>query len=434
MPARSASMWPRPRPTSDKPQARHASSRTCASRTARSISSMTSKGTERRIEHIAAQFQPADARRAVHRHRQVRLEGADRRFQLRADHARRPPRETPGEARARPRYAGDRRALRRQRPDPAGLLRARASCPPRSHSIPSLLAWMREKPPAATAIGDGELASHARLEEGRDHLQRCALRARACERAGPGGRHLADPAAACQGGARARSSRPQPVSRGQRLGGPATRPSRKQPSRARHATPRRAVPRQAQLGRSLAASDARKRQEQFTKPDGSGRSAERDRDRRRHRKLALTPAVRATDDASPPTPPVAPAAAPVASPASFDADVNLNVRKTRVAHLELGPSSLGLAFRDGVLNATLGGMELYDGHATGKLVLDAAKPVPAFTGDFRLDGVAGQDAAVATPRSSACSKAAPSSRFRSAAPARNRTRSSPRCRARAASP
>ena len=75
------------------------------------------------------------------------------------------------------------------------------------------------------------------------------------------------------------------------------------------------------------------------------------------------------------------------SPASFDADVNLNVRKTRVGHLEIGPSSLGLAFRDGVLNATLGGMELYDGHATGKLVLDAAKPVPAFTGDFTLDGV-----------------------------------------------
>ena len=76
-----------------------------------------------------------------------------------------------------------------------------------------------------------------------------------------------------------------------------------------------------------------------------------------------------------------------ASPASFDADVNLNVRKTRVAHLEIGPSSLGLAFRDGVLNATLGGMELYEGHASGKLVLDAAKPVPAFTGDFLLDGV-----------------------------------------------
>ena len=30
----------------------------------------------------------------------------------------------------------------------------------KAHSIPSLLAWMREKPAASTAIGDGELASH----------------------------------------------------------------------------------------------------------------------------------------------------------------------------------------------------------------------------------------------------------------------------------
>ncbi len=95
-------------------------------------------------------------------------------------------------------------------------------------------------------------------------------------------------------------------------------------------------------------------------------------------------------DAAPPSPqaaPIAPAAAPVARPAAFDADVNLNVRQTRVAHLELGPSSLSLAFRDGILTATLGGMELYDGHATGKLVLDAAKPVPTFTSDIRFDGV-----------------------------------------------
>ena len=54
---------------------------------------------------------------------------------------------------------------------------------------------------------------------------------------------------------------------------------------------------------------------------------------------------------------------------------------------ELGASSLGLVFRDGVLNATLGGMDLYDGHATGKFVFDASKPVPEFTGDVRLEGV-----------------------------------------------
>jgi AsmA protein len=32
-------------------------------------------------------------------------------------------------------------------------------------------------------------------------------------------------------------------------------------------------------------------------------------------------------------------------------------------------------------------MDLYDGHASGKLTFDASKPVPEFTGDFRLDGV-----------------------------------------------
>ncbi len=78
---------------------------------------------------------------------------------------------------------------------------------------------------------------------------------------------------------------------------------------------------------------------------------------------------------------------PMAVPAAFDADVNLNIRKTRVGHVDIGPSSLGLAFRDGVLNATLGGMELYDGNASGKLVIDASKTVPTFTGDFRLEGV-----------------------------------------------
>src|SRR4029077_6250276 len=82
----------------------------------------------------------------------------------------------------------------------------------------------------------------------------------------------------------------------------------------------------------------------------------------------------ATGDASPPTPPIAPAEAPVAPPAAFDGDVNLNVRQTRVWHVELGPTSLGRGFRDGILTATLGGMELYDGHASGKLVLDGAKP------------------------------------------------------------
>ncbi len=63
----------------------------------------------------------------------------------------------------------------------------------KANSIPSLLAWMRERPAAEAAIGDGELASHLAWKEGEDHLQRRALRARACERARPGGRHFHRP-------------------------------------------------------------------------------------------------------------------------------------------------------------------------------------------------------------------------------------------------
>jgi len=98
-----------------------------------------------------------------------------------------------------------------------------------------------------------------------------------------------------------------------------------------------------------------------------------------------TPAVIAQTDVAVSN--TVPSPAPASTPAKFDADINLNVRKTRFSHLDIGPSSLGLTFRDGILNATLGGMELYDGTARGKLTLDASKSIPAFTGDFRIDGV-----------------------------------------------
>jgi len=137
------------------------------------------------------------------------------------------------------------------------------------------------------------------------------------------------------------------------------------------------MPRQAPA--SEAPPEGGQPQDWFSKPDAD-QSA--DADRPEPEAAPQTPSAEPAQPA-----PIAAGPAPSASPASFDADVNVNVRKTRVAHLEIGPSSLGLAFRNGVLNATLGGMELYDGHATGKLVLDAAKPVPAFTGDFLLDGV-----------------------------------------------
>ena len=85
------------------------------------------------------------------------------------------------------------------------------------HSIPSLLAWMRERPPAATAIGDGELASKLVWTEQEITFSEARFALEHASGAGAGGGDLAEPTAACQGSARARPSRPQPVPRRQCL-------------------------------------------------------------------------------------------------------------------------------------------------------------------------------------------------------------------------
>ncbi len=233
----------------------------------------------------------------------------------------------------------------------------------KAHSIPSLLAWMREKPPSATAIGDGELASHLAWKD--DEITFSAAR-------------FALEHASGQGEAVVTLQSPRPHIRAAlaldnldlntflSTASGKTADAGAKPQAAESAAP--SAPPQAETDMP------RQVPEQGAAPSAP--------------ETAPAPPSSEADAAPPPqATPVAPVPAPVASPASVDADVNLNVRKTRVGHLDLGPSSLGLVFRDGVLNATLGGMELYDGHASGKLVLDASKPVPSFTGDFRLDGV-----------------------------------------------
>lgn len=251
----------------------------------------------------------------------------------------------------------------------------------KAHSIPSLLAWMREKPAAATAVGDGELSSRVEWKKGeitvsdaRFALEHASGQGQAVVtlksprphvRAALALDHLdlnpflsSGQSQAADAGSKRQAAEPSPPPRGES-----------------------AVPRQAPSGEALPqGADAPK--DWFSKPggnQGAGAGAQ---------EPDATPQATPSEVAEPVSPEAAPtASAPTASPASFDADVNLNVRKTRVAHLDLGPSSVGLAFRDGVLNATLGGMDLYDGHASGKLMLDASKPVPEFNGDFRLDGV-----------------------------------------------
>jgi len=261
-----------------------------------------------------------------------------------------------------------------------GELSAKAS------SIPSLLAWMREKPAVATGIGDGELASHVAWNKGEITLS--AIRFALEHARGQG-----------QAAVTLKSPRPHvraalaldyldlnpflPAGRA-KAAGARGKPNEAEPDEA---APRAesAAPRRAPANEAPPPEDGQNQDLPNTLDEGQSASASQP-------EPEAAPDTSSAQPAPPTQPPqdaaaVASVPAPAASPASFDADVNLNVRKTRVAHLEIGPSSLGLAFRDGVLNATLGGMELYDGHASGKLVLDAAKPVPAFTGDFLLDGV-----------------------------------------------
>lgn len=224
----------------------------------------------------------------------------------------------------------------------------------KAHSIPSLLAWMREKPAASSAIGDGELASRVTWKKGEIGFAdvRFALE------------H-----ASGQGQAVVTLRAPRPHIRAafalEHLDLNPFLASSGRPGKERPAPPPQA---ESAAPKSAPQAPA---QDWFSKPGDE-------------------PAPAAgVQDAGPEAVPDATreAAVPAPEPASFDADVNLNVRKTRLKHMEFGAASLGLAFRDGILNATLGGMELYDGRATGKLVLDASRPDPAFNGDFRLDGV-----------------------------------------------
>jgi AsmA protein len=234
----------------------------------------------------------------------------------------------------------------------------------KAHSIPSLLAWMREKPAAASGIGDGELASHVAWKK--DEITFSNAR-------------FALEHARGQGEAVVTLRAPRPHIRA------ALALDHLDLNPFLASRPKPAEPGAASRAEGGAPADAQGAKDWFTKPDAD-QSASKDAGAQETETGAL--GENAAPETSVPAqqgPAVAPAA--TAEPASFDADVNLNVRKTRVLHLELGPSSLGLAFRDGILNATLGGMELYDGHASGKLVLDASKQVPAFNGDFVLDGV-----------------------------------------------
>lgn len=102
---------------------------------------------------------------------------------------------------------------------------------------------------------------------------------------------------------------------------------------------------------------------------------------------ALSLAQRMPEAALPRTTPPQPQPQADPGPAPFDADINLNVREARLGQLDIGPSALVFDFRDGILKASLSGMALYDGDATGTLNIDTTKYVPQFDGRFRFEGV-----------------------------------------------
>ncbi len=221
----------------------------------------------------------------------------------------------------------------------------------KAHSIPSLIAWMRERPSSLTAIGDGELASHIAWKKDEITLSQARFALEHASGQGQAVVTLEEPRPHIRAALALDHLDLNPflASPGRQGKGAAAKPKTAQPSSANNDTP----PPQA----------ANKADAQPAPPQSE-------------------------ENAPPPeTTSIAADTAPAPHPGQFDADVNVNVRQTRVGHLEIGPSSLGIAFRDGMLNATLGGMELYDGHASGKVTLDASKLVPTFSGNLLLDGV-----------------------------------------------
>lgn len=231
----------------------------------------------------------------------------------------------------------------------------------KSQSVPSLLAWLRKEPASATAVGNGELSSHVAWQA--DEIAFTQARFALSHATG-------------QGQAVVTLKSPRPHLRAAL----AIETLDLDPFLAEakpNATPEPA----AATGEDTGSAEP--------SPSASAEPAQPKDDGDR----AETQGEPASGAAPPET--AAPAEAPKArsddaskiAPAAFDADVNVNVLQTKVARLTIGPSSLGLTLHDGVLDAKLGGMQLYDGQGTGTFTFDGAKAVPSFAGNFVLDGV-----------------------------------------------
>src|SRR5262245_36744608 len=181
----------------------------------------------------------------------------------------------------------------------------------KAQSIPSLLAWMREKPASVTAIGDGELASHVAWKEGEITFSNSRF---ALEHARGQGQAVVSLRA------------PRPHIRAALAldyldlnpflvsGAKAARTEKQSPSNPGAA----AKPKDE--------TSAGGETDWFTKPkEDAGKGAQE----AEAGAPAAAPSQEAATEATSAAP-AAPAPASSSAPAAFDADVNLNVRKTRV--------------------------------------------------------------------------------------------------------
>jgi AsmA protein len=237
----------------------------------------------------------------------------------------------------------------------------------KSQSVPSLIAWMRKETPAEAAVGSGELSSHVAWQPGeitfsqaRFALSHATGQGQAVLSLKSPKPHLRaafavdtldlNPFLAAGGGSRAPQSGPAPSAQGE-----------------------------DNTGSAEQAPAARSDDENAGSPplEGAGPTAMPKSDR------ADAPDARPGTSGRP-------VDAQVVMPAAFDADINVNLRETKLARMTIGPSSIGLSLRDGVLDATLGSMQLYEGQGTGKFIVDASKPVPIFNGNLQLDNVSVQ--------------------------------------------
>jgi AsmA protein len=234
----------------------------------------------------------------------------------------------------------------------------------KSQSVPSLIAWMRKEPATETAVGSGELSSHVAWQPGEITFTQA---------------RFALTHATGQGQAVVTLKSPRPHLRAAF----AVETLDLNPFLAANGAPGT-----AQGSPEPASPGGEKTGAVEQAPSGEGGGTETESAEAQPPQDQSPAATPKSDRADAPA--AGPADRPVVIPAAFDADINVNLRETKISRMTIGPTSVGMSLRDGVLDATLSGMQLYNGQGSGKITVDASKAVPTFNGNFQLDNVSVQ--------------------------------------------